>query len=160
MATLAQQIQLDEHCGADLRMQNPMVSQAYNGFVAYQPVYHAGCLKDSHGNFCFADAANNISSPTSGYIYYLPLGMKLPAGYRPACNTCLQDTMRIFVSYTADSSQPLSSNFIPAAQHVEAQCGPRFVEPFMPLSSAGEPIAKRNDFGLLALLLCLICFLS
>ncbi|KAK4969296.1 hypothetical protein LTR28_001063, partial [Elasticomyces elasticus] len=51
MASLAQEIRSNGNCGADYANLNPMVMQAYNGFVAYQPLYHAGCLKDAGGNY-------------------------------------------------------------------------------------------------------------
>jgi hypothetical protein len=41
-----------DNCGTDYKIGNAMVSQAYNGFLAYQPLYEAGCLRDSQGNYC------------------------------------------------------------------------------------------------------------
>jgi hypothetical protein len=53
MASLARQIQSPDNCAADLQNQNPTVLQAYTGFVAYQSLYHAGCLlNDDTGSYC------------------------------------------------------------------------------------------------------------
>jgi hypothetical protein len=109
-------------------MGNPQVTQAYTGLLAYQPSYHAGCLTDSHGNYCFANAVTNASAPSSSYIYYLPLGVSLPGGTQPTCDTCLQNTMRTFAAYATNSSQPLSTDYSAAAEQVDMICGPRFAE--------------------------------
>ncbi|CAK3893508.1 Hypothetical predicted protein [Lecanosticta acicola] len=128
MSTLAQQVLLPTTCGEDLQMLNPLVTQARNGFLAYASLYHAGCLTDSDGNYCYANAVTNVSAPTSSYIYYLPLGVQLPGGARPACNECLRNTMAIFADQAANSSQPLSKDYTSAAQQVQMNCGPTFVE--------------------------------
>jgi len=63
MASLARQIQSPNNCAADLQNQNPMVVQAYTGFVAYQSLYHAGCLlNDDTGSYC---EYQNFALPTS-----------------------------------------------------------------------------------------------
>lgn len=113
-----------------------MVTQAYNGFVSYPTLYHAGCLTDTDGNYCFSNAVTNTSSPSSSYIYYLPLGVKLPGGARPACNTCLQNTMAIFAETAGNSSQPLSQDYVTAAEQVQMNCGPQFVDSSVMRSAA------------------------
>ncbi|EME87693.1 uncharacterized protein MYCFIDRAFT_85794 [Pseudocercospora fijiensis CIRAD86] len=138
MAGLAIDIQTNDHCGPDLQMLNPMVTQAFNGFKAYNALYHAGCLTDSSGNYCYANAATNISAPASSYIYYLPLGVQLPGGSRPACTPCLQNTMRIFAETAGNSSQPLSTDYVPAAEQVQMNCGPTFVESAVATSSTAS----------------------
>ncbi|KAA6416216.1 MAG: hypothetical protein FRX48_00936 [Lasallia pustulata] len=47
MSSLATQIKQDSTCGPDYRAQNPLVLQAYNGLLAYPPLYKAGCLQAS-----------------------------------------------------------------------------------------------------------------
>lgn len=142
-------------------MQNPMVTQAYNGFVAYQPLYHAGCLTDNDGNYCFADAATNASAPTSSYIYYLPLGVQLPGGTQPTCNTCLQNTMAIFSTYASNSSQPLNDDYSTAAQQVDVLCGSRFVEAttVKSTSSAVGAVAPNGLLTVSTLFVVLLSFL-
>ncbi len=144
MSSLAQQIQLDENCGADYQMQNPTVTQAYNGLVAYQPLYHAGCLTDSDGHYCFSDAVTNAEAPSSSWIYYLPLGVALPGGARPSCSTCLKQTMAIFATYAGNDSQPLSEVYSPAAQQLDMTCGPQFVEASVQMTSAATRLGQWN----------------
>jgi len=45
-------IKNDSNCATDYATDNPLVLQAYNGLLAYQPLYQAGCLRDSRGNYC------------------------------------------------------------------------------------------------------------
>ena len=126
MSSLATDIKKDSNCGADLEMQNPMVQQAYNGFLAYDTLFQAGCLTGSEGDYCFSNAVSNASAPTSGYIYYLPLGVQLPAGTRPACNTCLRDTMQIYAQAAANNTLPVSDEYTDAAQMIDMTCGPSY----------------------------------
>lgn len=146
------QIRQDGVCGADYTLQNPMVVQAYNGFVAYQPLYHAGCLKDGGGNYCFANAITNESSSTDAYPYYLPLGVALPGGTRPTCNTCLRDTMAIFANAASNRTQPVSKLYEQAAQQIDLGCGPNFVNATVPTSKgASSPATAAAALGILAL---------
>lgn len=63
MASLARQIQSPDNCAADLQNQNPTVMQAYTGFVAYQSLYHAGCLLNSNtGSYCKLTSFSCLSS--------------------------------------------------------------------------------------------------
>lgn len=52
MAAFGRDITKTENCGSDYQNRHPMVLQAYYGFIAYQPLYQAGCLRDSTGNYC------------------------------------------------------------------------------------------------------------
>ncbi|KXT02823.1 hypothetical protein AC578_5360 [Pseudocercospora eumusae] len=151
MAGLAIDIKSEDHCGPDLDMMNPMVSQALNGFKAYDTLYHAGCLTDSSGNYCYADAATNISAPASSYIYYLPLGVQLPGGSRPACTQCLRNTMSIFAETAGNSSQPLSTHYVSAAQQVQMNCGPTFVASSVDMSSPASQLLPPPAAGLFSL---------
>ena len=160
MANLAKEIQSEDNCGADLQMQNPMVLQAYNGFIAYQPLYHAGCLTDDHGNYCFANAVMNASAPTSSYAYYLPLGVQLPGGTQPTCDTCLRRTMAIFATYAGNSSQPLSSDYGTAAQQLDMTCGPNFVESTVATSSSSAASLRATGLGLLPSVAVLLFIVS
>ncbi|GAB7358476.1 hypothetical protein MBLNU230_g2540t1 [Neophaeotheca triangularis] len=153
MANLAQQIQSPRTCGDDLEMQNPQVLQAYHGFLAYEPVYRAGCLQNPEtGSYCFANALTNASAPTSSYIYYLPLGVQLPGGTRPACSQCLIDTMAVFASNAGNSSQPVSKTYGQAASMVEMSCGPGYVEDIAAVDSGADGlVAARGSAVLLTI---------
>lgn len=52
MEKLGWQIGLEENCGADLQLGNPVVQQARAAFIAYKAVYLAGCLKSDSGSYC------------------------------------------------------------------------------------------------------------
>ncbi|KAJ9665477.1 hypothetical protein H2201_004359 [Coniosporium apollinis] len=126
MAAYGRDIVQPNHCGPDYQNRHPMVLQAYNGFIAYQPLYQAGCLRDSTGNYCFANAITNTTSNTDSYPYYLPLGVGLPGGSRPTCNSCLRDTMAIFNTAAANKTQPISQTYSDASQQINMGCGPEF----------------------------------
>lgn len=52
MDKLGRQITMDENCGLDFRLGNPVVTQAYAAFIAYKPIYTASCLKSDSGSYC------------------------------------------------------------------------------------------------------------
>lgn len=123
----ARELVLTTACKTDYDNDNPMVLQAYNGLVAYQPAYQASCLRDSEGSYCFANAVSNTSSTTDAYPYYLPIGQELPGGSRPTCNSCLQQAMSVFSQYANNSTQPISKTYTTAAQQMSISCGSTFV---------------------------------
>lgn len=127
MALLGTQLKDNANCGADYQQQNSLIQQAYNGFVAYSPLFQASCLKDSVGNYCFGRAITNDTNPSDAYIYYLPLGTTLPGSSRPTCSTCLKETMRVFVDAAGNLSQPISTTYANAATQINSGCGPDFV---------------------------------
>ena len=138
MFSLATELSTDA-CKNDLSLQNPVVTQAYNGLIAYDTLYAASCLTSSTtGNYCYADAVANSSAPTSSYIYYLPLGMSLPGGARPACTECLKDTMSIFAAAADHKQSNFRNNYAQAAQVVDLTCGPSFVEAGVAYSGAAK----------------------
>ncbi|KAI9664123.1 MAG: hypothetical protein M1821_007614 [Bathelium mastoideum] len=154
MSSLATQLTDDANCGVDFKAQNPNVLQAYDGFVSYGVLYHAGCQTDSNGNYCFANAATNTSAVTDSYPYYLPLGVALPGGAQPTCNTCLQNTMAIFSSAATNATQPVSANYKNAAEQINMVCGPGFVNQNVMVTSGG--IRHTAGAGPLSLLLVLV----
>jgi hypothetical protein len=156
MGSLAKQLRSDGNCGDDFRLENPNVLQAYNGFLAYQPLYQAGCLKSPTGSYCFADAITNASSPSDSYIYYLPLGINLPGGSQPTCDKCLSDTMAIFRTSAGNSSQPVSLTYTAAAEQIQINCGPTFVNSVVVPSSAPAIFHPQNS---LAIFMATISFL-
>ncbi|KAG9557779.1 hypothetical protein KCU79_g9336, partial [Aureobasidium melanogenum] len=153
-----------DNCAADLQNQNPTVMQAYTGFVAYQSLYHAGCLLNSNtGSYCFSDAVTNASSPTDSYVYYLPLGISLPSTTSPSCSSCLRDTMSVFASTATNRSQPLSKVYGTAAAMIDLTCGADFVNasiPTVPSTGAASLISGSGVLGSIALLLSVITVLS
>ncbi|KAF2095513.1 hypothetical protein NA57DRAFT_67903 [Rhizodiscina lignyota] len=137
MSDLAVQLKDPNNCGTDFTNNNPIVLQAYDGFIAYQPMFQAACQKDKKGTYCFADAITNTSSAADSYPYYLPLNIELPGGARPTCDTCLQETMSIFANAASNASQPISNTYKDAAQQINIGCGPDFVNSTISVRTGG-----------------------
>ncbi|RMZ88433.1 hypothetical protein DV736_g4355, partial [Chaetothyriales sp. CBS 134916] len=146
MTSLADQLMDDSHCGADFRSRQPLVLQAYNGLVAYEPIFKATCLKDGteNKNYCYADAITNTSNPAEVYPYYTALGLPLPATADPTCNTCLQQTMRIFADYAVDAAQPLSQTYISCADQLNQDCGTGFVDATIQAGSVDSGMGNKS----------------
>ncbi|KAL8902364.1 MAG: hypothetical protein Q9207_004748, partial [Kuettlingeria erythrocarpa] len=138
LSSLASELRQDSRCGSDYRRQQPLVIAAYNGLVAYDPIYRAGCEKDDKGNYCFANAITNMTSPSDSYPYYLPLGIALPGGSQPTCSDCLKRTMDIFNRAANDekSLAPLSEDYPNAAQIINVGCGPAFANQTVPANKS------------------------
>jgi hypothetical protein len=52
MDGFARDLRQDANCAVDYTNDNPQVIQAYNGLLAYEPLYQASCLRDSEGSYC------------------------------------------------------------------------------------------------------------
>lgn len=127
MTNIASQLLEASNCGQDFKQQNPLVSQAYAGLIAYEPIYRATCLRDTAtGSYCFADAITNATDQADFYPYYTPLGLVMPATAQPTCTQCLKDTMQIFAGYAQDTVQPLSGTYMSCAAQIDNGCGPGF----------------------------------
>lgn len=141
LSSFASDLRQDSNCGSDYRRQQPLVLSVYNGLVSYSPLHRAGCEKDEKGNYCFANAIQNMTSPTDSYLYYLPLGIALPGGSQPTCSDCLKKTMDIFnqAANNDKTQQPLLADYTSAAQMIDVGCGPEFANQTMAASkSAGQ----------------------
>lgn len=146
MSSLAKLLIASDNCQADYKLQNPIVILAYNDLIAYLPVYMATCLKNPTTNaYCFASAVTNTSSPTSSYVYYLPLGAALPGGTTPTCDACLQEVMQGFAGFATNATQPISKTYDPAVQQIEMFCGPTFVNTTVRVTSG---VAHMYGIGL------------
>lgn len=87
----------------------------------------------------YANAVTNPSATSDPYPYYLPLGVPLPGGARPTCNTCLQNELAIFSSFAGNSTQPISKTYNQAAQQIQISCGTGFVnQTAVPLKGAAS----------------------
>lgn len=132
MDTYASSMNSESGCGADYQLGNPIVMQAYNGLVSYEPLYYATCLKDAAtGNYCYSEAATSRSDPDASYLYYLALGQSLPTSYHPACNNCTSQTLGIFSKYAKDSDSPLNVDFETAMRDINEVCGSAYVSASM-----------------------------
>ena len=161
MSSLAQELISTTNCGADYAQLNPLVMQAYNGFVAYEPIYRATCLKSPEsGSYCFSEAITNASAPADSYPYYTALGLTMPTSSRPTCNKCLQNTMAIFAGYAADSNQPLASTYTATSYQIDLACGPTFVNTTVAVAVTGAASsAGASIFSMLALVLASIALI-
>ncbi|KAK5341736.1 hypothetical protein LTR98_002530 [Exophiala xenobiotica] len=129
MTNLASQLIDADNCGQDFKAENALVSQAYAGLIAYEPVYRATCLHDSiTGGYCFSQAITNTTNQADSYPYYSALGLSMPTDARPTCSQCLKDTMTIFAGYAQDTKQPLSNTYLTSANQIDAGCGAGFAE--------------------------------
>lgn len=135
---LATNLTSTANCGADYKLGNSVVVQAYLGMMAYQPLYTASCLKDAETNaYCFGNAITNLTTPANAYFYFLPLNISLPGSSIPSCNRCLQLTMGIYRSATADRTASIANTYLSAAQQVDSVCGPSFVNDTLPAATSG-----------------------
>lgn len=126
MSQYATELISSAYCQKDYLQQNPLVMQAYAGLNAYEPMYKATCLKaNTTGDYCFVDAMETSSADDS-YPYYTAVGLQLPTGSKPACSSCLRDTMEIFSGYALQTSQSLSQTYLLCAIQVNQQCGESF----------------------------------
>jgi hypothetical protein len=127
MSKYAADLKKTENCGQDFTVQNPIVIQAYDGLSSYSVMAQAGCLKDTNGSYCFADAITGLSSVVDSYLYYLPLGTNLPTNSQPSCSACVQDVMSVFAGAAKSSSQVVSKTYGAAAAKINSGCGANFV---------------------------------
>lgn len=152
MSSYANQLVDSSNCLDDYKAGNPIVIKAYNGFLAYELVFGATCLKDgtTANDYCFADAVTNVSSPTSSYVYYLPVGVALSAGATPTCNTCLKTAMSQFAAYATNGTLPISKTYVSAAQQINLVCGPGFVDASVAVTTPTSAAARGQlySFGL------------
>lgn len=131
--------QLTSACSSDLSLQNPQALQALAGLQAYAPLYKASCLKDpATSEYCFVEAVTNASAPASAMVYYLPLGVELPAvgRARVSCDGCLKRTMEVFAKWAVDDTQALHADFAGAVEVVDGWCGAGFVPYNGPVAAA------------------------
>ncbi|KAH8155631.1 uncharacterized protein LAJ45_00641 [Morchella importuna] len=158
MEKLGWQIGLEENCGADLQLGNPVVQQARAAFISYKAVYLAGCLKSDSGSYCYVDALMNVTSPSDSYVYYLPLGQNFPGGARPTCSDCLSNTLRIYSAFAGNSSQPLYDTYTSATQQINMGCGPDFSNTTVQfqMSNSGRSTFSPAPLMLLSTLLVVI----
>jgi hypothetical protein len=162
MAQYASNITTSAACETDLASENPLISYARLGLLAYQPLYRASCLKNPDtSSYCFADAITNSSNPANSYIYFLPLNTTLVGGSQPTCNTCLKQTMDVFEAATSDRKSALATDYVSAAMQVNVNCGPGFVNASLAtaVSSGAQPSQPFSNVGLFALVVLVASWL-
>jgi hypothetical protein len=140
LKTVARNLTSAANCADEYNNGNSVVNMAYQGLMAYETLYSTTCLQDPETSmYCFANAVTNLTTASNVYIYFLPLNMTLPGSATPGCDWCLQQTMGIFQSSTANRQQSIAWTYQSAARQVNTICGPEFVNDTLPaavLSSA------------------------
>ncbi|KAI1107214.1 hypothetical protein F4804DRAFT_329503 [Jackrogersella minutella] len=130
---LAGKLISDDNCGQDYEKQNAVVVQAYKGMKAYEELYGATCLTDPDtSTYCFVNAVTNLTTSSNVYLYNLPFNSSLPQSALPACDYCTNETMNIYQSAAADRTKWIANTYVPAAQQIDAECGPNFVSAVLP----------------------------
>jgi hypothetical protein len=135
--------------------------QAYNGLIAYEPLYRATCLKNPEtDSYCFSEAITNASAPADSYPYYTALGLTMPTSSRPTCDKCLQNTMAVFAEYAAEKNQPLASTYPATSYQIDLGCGPTFVNTTVAVASKGAAADVRGaSAGMAVLMVAAVVFL-
>jgi hypothetical protein len=148
MSELAQQLISEDNCGADFRNEQPLVLQAYNGLLAYEPVYRASCLKtEADDEYCLANALGGSNNSANIYPYFTAVGLAIPSGARPTCNACLKQTMQVFAQYAVRSSSPLSQTYMKCAQIVDGSCGEDYADTTIKVGSVDDGMENGKQGG-------------
>lgn len=160
LSDIARQLTQDSHCGADFRARQPLVIQAYNGLLGYEPIATTACLKTTAYNstspapsanndaenaqYCFTTALTNKANPSDPFPYYTAVGMNLPSVAKPTCNGCLRSAMEVFGRWALKSEQPLSMTYLSCAQTVNGACGAGFADANVQVGSVTSGTGMKN----------------
>jgi hypothetical protein len=172
MQSLASQLRSEDNCGSDYSLGNPVVLDAYNGFLSYTPLYQAGCLKtstsspssadssDSSPQYCFATATTNGTADLNAFVYSLPLGSPLPESGNVNCTTCLQQTMGFFANAATNATSPMATLYNTAAKEINSHCGASWVKPNITVDKSTENAAngKQSQLGMAMLIAVGVAF--
>lgn len=81
-------------------------------------------------------------------------------GSQPSCNACLQNTMSVFESATADRGSALAGTYASAASQVNVMCGPGFVNQSLAAAvttSRGHSMSSMTGSGMGLVILLALC---
>ncbi|GAA5868819.1 hypothetical protein JCM1840_005129 [Sporobolomyces johnsonii] len=156
MDSLAQQIRLDNTCAADLALQNPLATEALQGFRNYRLYREAGCQTNNQtGAYCFADASAQ-SDPSELYFYYLPEGTNLPSGTTTDCNGCMGGLFSIYARYATNSTLAISQTYSSGRAVAALACGPTFA-PLIAAVTSSSPLSLSTPLhGFMLALVALV----
>lgn len=156
MVSLASDLVSQGNCLADYNLENPLVTQAYNDFMAYGMVHQATCLtlqevnepslsssqtlsvtsspqsnsSTSGPQYCYTNALFSSNNSADAFLYLLPFGTQYPTtgfGLSPSCSRCTQTIMSIFHSQTNNQNLTIISSYNSAASIISSTCGASFV---------------------------------
>lgn len=129
----AKNLTASENCKQEWDDGDTTVKEFLYGLQAYEMMYQATCLQDPDSDmYCYANAVTNTTTASNAYFYYLPYNLTLPGSTVPSCSWCVQETMAIFHTASADRSQPISNTYEAAARQVNTICGIDFVNSTLP----------------------------
>ncbi|KAK7949752.1 hypothetical protein PG996_000340 [Apiospora saccharicola] len=145
LGDLATQFQQDSNCGGELANGNTVVTKAFEGLKAYQPLYSATCLKEPKSQaYCYASAATDTKDFSSVYLYYLPLNRSMPDSATPSCNWCNQQTMGIFQSFSANRKASIAATYPTGAAAMNKACGPEYVNSTLPVAAENAAMTMQQ----------------
>ncbi|EFY90181.1 C6 transcription factor, putative [Metarhizium acridum CQMa 102] len=138
MTKAAQNLTASTNCKRELDQNQTQVVQAWQGLRAYNVLYSATCLQNpSSTSYCFANAVTNLSNPSDAFLYFMPYATPLPGTSVPSCSWCVQNTMFIYHSASANRAQLVASVYLDAVNQVNTICGPNFVNSTLPAAENG-----------------------
>ncbi|KAK8090199.1 hypothetical protein PG997_005160 [Apiospora hydei] len=145
LADLADQFQQDGNCGGELASGNTVVTKAYEGLKAYQPLYSATCLKEPESQaYCYATAATDTKDFSSVYLYYLPLNRSMPDTATPSCDWCNQQTMGIFQSFSSNRKSSIAATYTGGSAVMNRVCGAEYVNSTLPVATESAAIPMQQ----------------
>ncbi|KAK8019302.1 hypothetical protein PG990_004440 [Apiospora arundinis] len=145
LGDLADKFQQSGNCGNELSSGNTVVTKAYQGLKAYQPLFSATCLKEPETQaYCYAKAATDSKSISSVYLYYLPLNRSMPDTASPACNWCNQQTMGIFQSATANRKSSIAATYEGGSAVMNRVCGAQYVNSTLPVATENAALTMQQ----------------
>ncbi|KAK8114864.1 C6 transcription factor, partial [Apiospora kogelbergensis] len=142
---LADKFQQSGNCGNELSSGNTVVTKAYQGLKAYQPLFSATCLKEPETQaYCYAEAATDTKDFSSVYLYYLPLNRSMPDASTPGCNWCNQQTMGIFQSATSNRKSSIAATYEGGSTVMNKACGAQYVNSTLPVATENAAIPMQQ----------------
>ncbi|OAA38043.1 hypothetical protein NOR_06788 [Metarhizium rileyi] len=160
MRKAAQRLTTDGNCKLEFENNQTQVVEAWQGLRTYNILYSATCLQNPSSNsYCFANAFTNLTSPSDAYLYFLPYGSPLPSASTSSCGWCVQNTMSLYHSASANRGQLIASIYEDAANQINSLCGPDFANSTLPAAENGAVTVVVPSFSGVAASTLFVLFL-
>ncbi|RUS24306.1 hypothetical protein BC938DRAFT_473803 [Jimgerdemannia flammicorona] len=157
MTDYVQKIVRSDTCGPDLRVPNVYAYQAYIDFLTYPVMQDVGCSRDpTTGYYCYVDSLTyhpnvpsasplplpfQTESPTNSpanttatsaqrlttQLYWVPFGTKLANVTTTLCNSCNQQILTIYQTFSQVANTPLAELWPSVVTSTASKCGPQFL---------------------------------
>ena len=111
-------------------------------------------------------AITNSTNPADAANYYLPT-IRMLSGARPSCSYCTRSLFNVYYQFSSNATLQISKNYLEAAQVVNLNCGPGYVNTTYPekLVSLASRMSEKPPWwiasvwtGVLGMALWLICW--